>query len=166
MLSGCAASEAARAPVDPSSQATAFTQTRCTGYADDAAVAEILNGHAVENVTPLYSGGVSKTSNARLIGAAFYVRPAAGETAEWLNRAIECHSARQTADRSASRAGTNDPFFLPASSVQIRVQSAGDTFRIDVEGRTSEDARAILARASAFVRSSGAAQGVAVQLDL
>jgi hypothetical protein len=166
-LSGCAASEGSRAPADPASQATAFKQTRCSGYADDAPVADILNGSAVEDVTPLYSGGVSKTSSAKMVGASFYVRPAAGETAEWLNRAIECHSARQTADRSASPASASDPFFLPDSVVSVRVHSAGDTFRIDVEGRSSVDARAIIARAGAFARASGAAaHGMAAQLDL
>jgi hypothetical protein len=127
----------------------------------------VLNGKTVESVTPLYSGGgSSKTNNPRLLGAVVYVRPAAGETAEWLNRALECHAAKRTSDRASAFASPSDPFFLPDSHVRIRVQPAGDSFKVDIEGISSADARDIFSRASAFATASGAAQGLAAQPEL
>jgi hypothetical protein len=166
-LSGCASSDAARAPASASDQATAFTHARCGGFADESLLADVLNGKTVESVTPLYSGGgSSKTNNPRLLGAVVYVRPAAGETAEWLNRALECHAAKRTSDRASAFASPSDPFFLPDSHVRIRVQPAGDSFKVDIEGISSADARDIFSRASAFATASGAAQGLAAQPEL
>jgi hypothetical protein len=164
-LSGCASSYSPSGAQSPSEQATAFKQTRCSGGGDDAVVADILNGKAVESVMPFYSGGGSKTSNSRLLGVTVYVRPSAGETAEWLNRALECHSAQQTSERTAMMNGA-DPFFLPDAIVKIRVRSSGDGFKIDVEGSSSADAREILSRASAFAGATGASKGLAVQPEL
>jgi hypothetical protein len=164
-VSGCASSEAQRGPSTPSDQAKAFQQARCTGVADDGTVANVIDGKAVEGVRPLYSGVSSRTGNARLLGATLYVRPALGETAEWLNRALECHSAKRTSERTAAFAGS-DPFFLPDSVVSIRVQAAADRFKVDIQSTSSADAREILARATTFASASRAAQGIAAQPEL
>jgi hypothetical protein len=167
VLGGCASSEASRPAAAAPDQAAAFAQNRCTGFTEDGAVADIINGKAVERVSPLYSGGgSSKTSNPRLIGAAVYVRPAGGETAEWLNRALECHSAKRTSDRAAAFAAGSDPFFLPDSVVRIRVQAAGDSLKVSIEGASSSEAHEILARATSFASASGASVGYASSPEL
>jgi len=164
-ITGCAASDAGRAPASPSDQATAFRQARCRGVADDGAIADVINGKAVEGVSPLYSGISTKTSNPRLVGASVYVRPARGETAEWLNRSLECHGAKRTSE-PASGLAANDPFFLPDSLVSIHVEAEGDRFKVNIQGNSGADAREILGRASALVNASAASQGVAAQPEL
>jgi hypothetical protein len=145
---GCA-SQSSAPPRSPAEDATAFRQTRCSEFTDDKAVANILSGKSVEGVSALYNGAGGRGGNAHLEGATVYVRPGAGQTAEWLDRALECHSAKRTSE-AAGFAATNDPFFLPDSRVTIRVQSANDSFRVDIEGASTADAREILARANAF----------------
>jgi hypothetical protein len=122
-------------------------RARCTAEFGDAAIASVLDGSAIERVEPLYSSSSSKSSNPRLMGASLVVTPASGETAEWLARALECHSAQQLEAQARGLATRSDPFWLPNSGVQIDVTSAGDGFRVLVSGRNSADARAILARA-------------------
>jgi hypothetical protein len=74
-----------------------------------------------------------------------------GMTAEWLDRALEFHSAKEALGHASVVSA--DPFWLPGSSVDIDVRSARDGFNIAVTGFSPEDARQILARASAFVKS-------------
>jgi hypothetical protein len=143
------------------SQAAAVERTRCTSNnLGDAAVASVLDGSAVERVDPLYDGGAGspKTELSRLQGAAIRVRPAPGETAEWLNRALECHGAQQlTAHKSGAVAQTNsDPFWLPDSLVQVEVTSAGDTFLVQVTSGSTAEAREILSRAKTLSSTHGA----------
>jgi hypothetical protein len=140
---GCENAQPAQSAAD---QALA-QRARCTAEFGDAAIAGVLDGSAIERVDPLYSSSASKSSNTRLMGAALVVRPASGETAEWLDRALECHSAQQLEAQARGLAARSDPFWLPNSGVQIDVTSAGDGFRVQVSGATSADARAILARA-------------------
>jgi|HubBroStandDraft_1064217.scaffolds.fasta_scaffold08328_5 hypothetical protein len=139
LLCGCE-----NAPVRSAASEAAAAQARCTPEFSDAVIASVLDGSAVEHVQPIYNGYESKSSNPRLMGAAIVVRPTQGETAEWLDRALECHGSRQLAGGSASR---SDPFWVPNSPVRIDVTSGGDGFRIEVTGNTTADAREILARA-------------------
>jgi hypothetical protein len=134
------------------------SQARCTADFSDATIARVLDGSAVERVEPLYTGYESKSSTPRLQGAAIVVRPARGETAEWLDRALECHEAQQVASQASGQTARTDPFWLPGSRVQIDVTSAHDGFRIQVSGASSAEARAILARAQAAPGAQAAAR--------
>jgi hypothetical protein len=135
----------------PAEQAAA-ERARCADFSD-AAIARVLDGSSVERVEPLYTGYTSKSSNPRLQGAAIVVKPARGDTAEWLDRALECHQSLATSGASAI---ASDPFWLPGSHVQIDVTSAHDGFRIQVSGESSADAREILARAQALTSAQPA----------
>jgi hypothetical protein len=152
LLFGCQSAPPVR------SQAAAVERTRCTPDLGDAAVASILDGSAVERVDPLYDGaGSSRTELSRLRGAAILVRPAPGETAEWLDRALECHGAQLTAHGSGSVAQTNtDPFWLPDSLVQVEVTSAGDSFLVHVTSGSTAKAHEILSRAETLSSTHGA----------
>jgi hypothetical protein len=85
-----------------------------------------------------------------------YVRPARGESAEWLERALECHSVRLAAAPGLAMAAGNDPFALPGSKPGIAVRSAGDGFRIEISSALSAEAHDILARAQAFGATANA----------
>jgi hypothetical protein len=85
-----------------------------------------------------------------------YVRPAPGATAEWLERALKCHSTRLAASQGRAIAAGNDPFALPGSAPEIAVKSAGDGFRIEISGALGTEARDILARAQAFGATANA----------
>lgn len=150
VLLGCQSAEPARSPAD---QAAAVERTYCTADFSDKQLTRVLDGSAVERIEPVYSGWASKGSNPRLRGAAIVVRPVQGETAEWLNRALECHSARQLGSFARGSTVPADPFWLSDALVRIEVASSGDGFRIQLTGETSADAREILARALAMPRS-------------
>jgi hypothetical protein len=147
VLAGCVSTQQAQSPAD---QATAVQRIRCSADFSDATIARVLSGSAVEYVEPLYKGSASKTSNPRLQGAAIVIEPARGETAEWLDRALECHQAQQLAAMQTGETVRPDPFWLQSSSVQIEVTSARDGLRIQLIGGSIEEAHTILARAQAL----------------
>jgi hypothetical protein len=82
------------------------------------------------------------------------VRALRGVTAEWLDRALECHSARRVLGRIPASDAPNDPFWLPGSVVDIDAESAKDRFVVDVRGATVREGQEILQRANAFVAAS------------
>jgi hypothetical protein len=146
---GCQSAERVRGPAD---EAAAMELAYCTADFRDAAVARVLDGSTVERVEPVYQGWASRGSNPRLQGAAIVVRPVQGETAEWLNRALECHGAHQLVSHAKGASVQADPFWLADSLVNIEVTSTRDGFRIQVTGESSADAREILARAQGMTR--------------
>jgi hypothetical protein len=157
---GCAATPQ---PKTPTEQASGLEQSRCAAFRDDSTIAEVLSGRAVERVDPLYAGTQTKSSNPRLEGAVFSVRPIRGATVEWLDRSLECHGVERMLGRSSTLANEVDPFVLPGSLVQINVHSAGDGFRVELVGATMADAREILSRADSFLAMRG---GQALATDL
>lgn len=160
LVVGCAASAPPRSAAE---QASAWDQNQCASFRDDAAIAEVLSGRAVERVDPLYVGVQSKSSSPRLEGAVLSVRPIRGATAEWLNRSLECHGVERMLGRVTALGNAVDPFVLPGSFVHIRVQSSGDGFRVELSGATISEGREILSRADAFVPH---VRGEAIATDL
>jgi len=131
-------------------------KTRCT-EADDQTLAPVLSGSAVISAQPLYSNAGSSGKNGpqpELRGATLSVSALSGMTPEWLDRALECHSARVVLGRV--QASANDPFWLPDSSVDIDVRPAKDSFDVAVSAYSADDARKILDRATAFARTKPA----------
>jgi len=151
---GCASSQPTQTPVET---ASAWERSQCVAFRNDPAIADILNGKAIERIEPLYAGVQSKSSSPRLAGAVLLVRPIRGVSAEWLDRSLECHGVERMLGQGTALGGAVDPFALPGSSVRINVHSTGDGFRVDLIGATSAEAREILSRADAFLpaRSNG-----------
>lgn len=153
IAAGCATTPSAEPAHNPAEEAAAMERTRCGPDLDEAALAPVLNRQAIESVEPLYtreqSGKSGNTS--RLFGAVIRVRAIQGVTAEWLDRALECHSARRVLGRIPENAMPNDPFWLPGRMVDIDAQSARDGFQVAVRGYSVDDAQEILIRANAFV---------------
>ncbi len=138
----------------PADRAAAVETTKCSGAVDEAALAPVLTGGAIERVGPLYNKVWMRDSDgyATLDGAWITVRPLPGMTAESLQRALECHSARGTLGQVNS--STSDPFVLPSTTVNIQVASEGDAFRVGVGAPRSEEAREILDRAMQLMATS------------
>jgi hypothetical protein len=158
---GCVASTApARSPAE---EAAAVERSRCGPDIDDTTLEPIFAHRAVESAEPLYVRASTDRAgtSSRLEGAVVYVRAIQGVTAEWLGRALECHSARRVLGRIAENVSPNDPFWLPGRMVDIDTQSIGHGFRISVRGATQDDAQEILIRANAFaaIRPSPASPG-------
>jgi hypothetical protein len=131
--------------------AVAMEQRRCSGDAGEQSIAEVLSGAAVERWQPAYfSAPGAGAYYKRLAGAAFTVRPINGYSAEWLARALECHSARRVLGRIASQQQDSDPFWLPGKHVDIDVESTGKDFLVSVRSLDVADASEIMARAKAF----------------
>jgi len=132
-------------------------RTRCAGDDDEKALAPVLSGSAVQGVKPLYNAteGARSGGQSVLRGATVTVSALSGVTAEWLDRALECHSAKVTLGRVPG--ASDDPFWLPGSSADIDVRSAKDGFDVAVTGYSSEDARQILDRANAFAKAKAGA---------
>jgi hypothetical protein len=149
---GC--EEASTSVKNPTDQAAELVRTRCASSADETALAPVLDGSAIESVEPLYNSVVAyKTGGfSELTGTAITVRALPGVTAEWLTRALECHSAKRVMASGSSTAATNDPFFLPGRMVEIDARSAHGGFRVEVRAAGPVDGHQVLDRAKAFAR--------------
>jgi hypothetical protein len=142
-LTACASSS--EPPRTPAMEAASIVRTGCGGYGDDATIAKIVDGSAVESVEPLYRASESKTSHSRLEGVAIDVRPERGVTAEWLTRALECHAARQTLALEQGGTAGRDPFASVISAPHVVVRPAGDSFRVELTVATPAEAQNVLA---------------------
>jgi len=149
-------SQGVRSPAD---RAAFMERTRCGADDDDKTVGPVLAGTAVVGVQPLYSNqGTSKSgTQSELRGAMVSVSALPGVTAEWLDRALECHAAKAMLGHVQA---SDDPFWLPDASLDVDVRSAKDGFEISVAAFSPDDARRVLARATAFAgsKASGTAK--------
>jgi hypothetical protein len=141
----------------PADEAAFMERTRCASDDTDKALAPVLSGDAVQRVQPLYSTieGAKSGHQAELRGAIVTVSALPGVTAEWLDRALECHSAKEVLGHEPTP--SDDPFWLPRSTVNIDVTSDRDGFNIAISAYSANDARQILDRANAFEKAKAAA---------
>jgi hypothetical protein len=91
--------------------------------------------------------GVTK----REAGAIVIFRAVPGLTAEWLQRLVDCHLARNAALGHLVPEMPNCP--LVPRGVTASVRSVGNGFAVEVEGRDPDTAHAILARSQRLVAS-------------
>jgi hypothetical protein len=152
---GCA--ETSPAPVrSPIEVASAVERSRCGPDLDETTLDPIFSHQAIESAEPLYvrTSRDSAGASARLQGALLYIRAIQGVTVEWLDRALECHSARRELGKIPDNVARNDPFWLPGRTVDIDVQSTGHGYRVAIRGDTPNDAQEVLIRANAFAATS------------
>jgi len=119
---GCASTP----PMRPAVEVAAETErTRCTPDVDESALAPLFSRQAVISAEPLYTassgfGAAAGGNYSQLIGAIVRIHALRGFTAEWLDRALECYSARRLLGRDGSSvASAQDPFWLPGRTVEI-----------------------------------------------
>jgi hypothetical protein len=140
----------------PTEDAAAMERSRCGPDLDETTLEPIFGHRAIESAEPLYARTSTDRAgtSSRLEGAVVYVRAIQGMTVEWLDRALECHSARRVLGKIPENVSPNDPFWLPGRMVDIETQSIGHGFRIAVRGTTQDDAQEILIRANAFAATT------------
>lgn len=99
---------------------------------------------SVTELTEEVRVGRSGTSP-RVVGATIVVRAVPGLTAEWLERVLECHLARNA---SLGHDVPEMPYCpLVPAGVTVRVRSVGDGFAVDVRADGDEAAAEVLRRA-------------------
>jgi hypothetical protein len=95
-------------------------------------------------------GGKSQTS--QVVGATVTFRAVSGLTAEWLQRIVDCHIARNNA------LGNNMPEMpscpLVPKGVSAKVSSTGNGFAVTVQSTDSAAAQEVLRRAQALKSGS------------
>jgi hypothetical protein len=145
----CEPSAPAKTAMD---HAADMERTRCGPDLDEKALGPILDGKLVQDVEPLYASveSAKNGSDSELRGVTIRLEALPGVTAEWLDRALECHSARRVLGRVPMSSVPNDPFWLPGNVVDIDAQSARDGFLVAVRVDTPDVAREIVARGNAF----------------
>jgi hypothetical protein len=131
----------------PRSETAYEAQAQCDPAAESQ-LQPVLDGSAVESVTPLYvkPGSEGAEPGPQLLGASIRVRPLWGESREWLTRALACHKVRTPS--GAPTSAQADPFALPDESIDVA--SAADGYRITVRGGTPDAGHELLRRALAL----------------
>ncbi len=119
----------------------------CIGIsADDRDMSPFNHIEDIESVAP-FMGPVStgKVPTRRMLGAVVTFRAIPGMTAEWLQRVIDCHLARNASLGHMVAEMPNCP--LVPNGVQVSVTSTGNGFSVMIRSDDSTVAREILDRA-------------------
>jgi hypothetical protein len=131
------------------SQALRDAEARsCAGLPDnDRDMSPFTHREDIANVTPAYlpTGNGKLGPSEVLSGAVVTFRAVPGLTAEWLQRVVECHIARNNALGN----DMPDMAFCPLvpKGVTATVSSAGDGFSVRIESQDSRTAKEVLRRA-------------------
>lgn len=121
----------------------------CTGIAaTDRDMSPFTHKGDIVSVAPLVlseADARAKTPAERLLGASIKFRAVPGLSAEWLQRVVNCHLARNAALGHVVPEMPNCP--LVPAGVRARVSAAGDGFEVAVRANHPTVAREVLARA-------------------
>jgi hypothetical protein len=134
------------------SQALRDAEARaCVGLSDDDRDrSPFTHREDIASAEPLYATLSSgKGPRSRLEGASITFRAVPGMTAEWLQRVVDCHLARNAVLGHDSTDMPNCP--LVPKNVTARVSGSGDGFTVAVRSDDSETANEVLRRARALV---------------
>lgn len=133
----------------PATRAATVEHVQCDS--SPAAQEALVRSTKVLSVQPLYSHIMtSNTSEQRVDGAKLLVRPPSGVTAEQMTRILQCHSARILLGQVNGDAVRNDPYWLPASWVNIQVKPENGNFAVTVSADTVSDGLRLLGHASQY----------------
>jgi hypothetical protein len=120
----------------------------CTGIApDDRDMSPFEHAEDITAVEPLMGrlGSRETDTSERVVGAVVTFRAVPGLTAEWLQRIVDCHLARNASLGHEVPEMPNCP--LVVRGAQARVRSTGDGFAVEIRSDNDAAAREILARA-------------------
>jgi hypothetical protein len=121
----------------------------CAGIPErDRDESPFLHREDIESVAPLYAPRSSKIGGQRLVGATVRFRAVPGMTAEWLQRIVECHMARNAALGYEMPEMNECPLMI--KSATATVTSTGNGFAVNVRSNDIEAAQAIQRRAEAL----------------
>lgn len=145
-------------PRSPADQAADLERAQCADMAsmEEAALTPLFEPAQIAGVEPLYDtpadidGSDANGWKNGIAGAKIQVRAMPGVTAEWLDRALECHSARRTLGK-LSAVEPNDPFWgLGGPPVDIQVRGQRDVFQVEIRAQSYDQGRRIFDRARAY----------------
>jgi hypothetical protein len=120
----------------------------CTGIApDDRDISPFDHTEDIIRIVPLTQriGSRETASGERVVGTVVTFRAVPGMTAEWLQRVVNCHLARNASLGHAVPEMPECP--LVPRGAQARVRSTGDGFAVEIRSDDEAAAREILARA-------------------
>ncbi len=113
---------------------------------DDRDMSPFEHIRDIASVEPLTErSGTSKTPSERMVGAIVTFRPVAGMTAEWLQRVVDCHLARNASLGHVVLDMPDCP--LVPNGAQARVNSTGSLLAVEIRSDDNETSREILLRA-------------------
>lgn len=123
----------------------------CKGISEnDRDMTPFSHREDIAGVAPLTeSGGNQKVPVVDTLGAVVTFRAVPGMTAEWLQRLVDCHIARNSALGHAVPEMPDCP--LVPKGVSASVSSSGDGFRVSIRASDPAGAREVLARAQRLV---------------
>jgi hypothetical protein len=110
----------------------------------------------IRSVSPLREDVKLGKSNApRMAGAEVVFAAVPGMTAEWLQRVVDCHLARNAAIGHETAAGDMPYCPLTLRGAQARVRSVGDGFAVAIRSDDTATAEEILRRAESLRAGAG-----------
>ena len=119
----------------------------CAGIPDmDRDMSPFDHSEDISNVEPLNEIDVTNSPLRRTTGAVVTFRAVPGMTAEWLQRVVDCHVARNASLGHEVPEMPNCP--LVPRETEARVASVGNGFTVTIRSDNQESAREILARAT------------------
>jgi hypothetical protein len=127
-------------------------ETACEGLADaDRDASPFMHQDDIASVSELtVEEIVSRVTRDRVVGATIVFRAVPGLTAEWLQRVIDCHLARNA---SLGHDVPEMPYCpLVPRGVTARARSTGAGFAVDVRADSEEGIRQVVERARALAR--------------
>jgi hypothetical protein len=101
---------------------------------------------------------MGKTLSSRSAGATVVFQAVPGMTAEWLQRVVDCHLARNAAIGHEAASAEMSDCPLTLRGVRASVKSTGDGFAITMRSDDVDTSKEILRRAKALVPSPVAAK--------
>jgi hypothetical protein len=111
----------------------------------------------IRSVSPLQEDVRNgKATSTRVAGAEVVFRAVPGLTAEWLQRGVDCHLARNSAIGHEASAAEMPFCPLTIRGAQARVRSVGDGFAVAIRSDDAEASKEILKRAEALQTSAAA----------
>jgi hypothetical protein len=121
----------------------------CVGLSDDDRdMSPFYHREDIARVEPAIEHTTGKNAHDQAVGAVVVFRAVPGMTAEWLQRLVDCHVARNNA------LGNDVPEMpycpLVPKGVTAKVSSTGDGFAVRIESRDPETAKEVLRRAQAL----------------
>lgn len=109
---------------------------------------------------------LGKVATTRTTGAEVTFRAVPGMTAEWLQRLVDCHVARNGVIGYAQTTRAMPRCPLAVADVQTEVRSVGDGFTVAIRSDDRDTAEEILRRAKALIGATpGQAMGRAGQRE-
>lgn len=124
----------------------------CSGIsAKDRDVSPFSHGPDIRSVSPLQEEvKKGKVTTNRVAGANIVFQAVPGMTAEWLQRVVDCHLARNAAIGHDAAAGEMPYCPLTPRGAQARVSSVGDGFAVAIRSDDAETSKEILKRAESL----------------